>query len=48
MNKWNVWYNSLSQNTRDCLEKQAIWTDRDIVKFSAVTFLVGLTLGLVF
>jgi hypothetical protein len=45
MNKWTQWYDSLSPATKQYLQGQAIWTDRDLAKFSFIAFVVGITVG---
>jgi hypothetical protein len=46
MSKWQEWHNSLTPNTKEYLKQQAIWHDRDLFKFSFITFLLGLVIGL--
>ena len=47
MNKWTQWHDSLPAHTQEYLKHQPVWHDRDIVKFSAIAFIVGLFLGMV-
>jgi hypothetical protein len=47
MTKWETWYNQLPPGTRAYLARQACWHDSDVLTFTTVSFLVGLTLGLV-
>jgi hypothetical protein len=47
MNKWTQWYDSLSPGTKEYLQGQAIWTDRDLVKFACIAFLTGITVGII-
>jgi hypothetical protein len=47
MNKWTQWYDSLSPSTKKYLQGQAIWTDRDLAKFSAIAFVSGIIVGIV-
>jgi hypothetical protein len=47
MNKWTEWYDSLSPATQEYLRGRAIWTDRDLVKFSAIAFVAGIVVGVV-
>ena len=46
MNKFNQWYDSLTPSTKEYLKQQAIWHDRDLFKFSAIAFLLGLAIGI--
>jgi len=46
MNKWTQWYDSLSPSTKEYLRGQAIWTDGDLAKFSAIAFVAGVVVGL--
>jgi hypothetical protein len=46
-NKWENWYNQLPPSTRAYLARQACWHDSDVLTFTTVSFLVGLTLGLI-
>jgi hypothetical protein len=46
MNKWDQWYDSLSANTQAHLSNQPVWHDRDLFKFSAIAFVLGVLLGL--
>jgi len=45
MNKWQGWYDSLPAHTKESLTTQAIWRDIDLLKFSAIAFVVGFALG---
>jgi acid phosphatase class B len=45
MNKFDGWYDSLSPNTKDYLKNQAIWRDKDLFKFSAIAFAIGVIVG---
>ena len=45
MNKWTVWYDSLSPSTKEYLKTQPLWHDIDLFKFSAIAFVVGFILG---
>ena len=47
MNKWAQWYDSLSPSTQEYLKGRAIWTDRDLAKFTFIAFLVGIAVGVV-
>jgi hypothetical protein len=46
-NKWHTWYNQLPPTTRAYLARQACWHDSDVLTFTIVAFLSGITLGLV-
>jgi hypothetical protein len=46
MNKWTVWYDSLSPSTQEYLKGQAVWHDRDIFKFAVIAFVVGIFVGI--
>ena len=48
MTKWQQWYDSLSPSTKEYLEHQAIWTDRDLAKFAAIAFVAGVIIGILF
>ena len=45
MNKWDGWYESLPKHTQESLINKAIWRDIDLLKFSAIAFVVGFALG---
>lgn len=44
-NKWEAWYDSLPQHTKEYLKKQPIWYDRDVAKFVSIALVVGYFLG---
>jgi hypothetical protein len=46
-NKWHTWYDQLPPSTRAYLAQQACWHDSDVLTFTIVAFLSGITLGLV-
>jgi hypothetical protein len=46
MNKWTSWYDSLPEHTKRYLSTQAVWHDRDLFVFGAITFVVGIVVGL--
>lgn len=46
-NKWELWYDSLPQHTKEYLKKQPVWHDRDMFKAFAVGVLVGLIVGVI-
>ena len=45
-NKWEAWYDSLPQHTKDYLNSQPVWHDRDLFKALAIGFAIGLVIGL--
>jgi len=45
MRKWQDWYDSLPENTKAYLDKQAIWSDKDVVLFVGIALVVGFVLG---
>jgi hypothetical protein len=45
MAKFNEWYNNLPEHTKTYLNTQAIWTDKDLVKFALIAFFVGVLIG---
>jgi hypothetical protein len=47
MNKWTVWYDSLTPSTKEYLKGRAIWTDKDLAKFAILSFLLGVIVGMV-
>jgi hypothetical protein len=47
MNKWTAWYDSLTPSTKEYLKGRAIWTDKDLVKFAVIAFLLGIVVGAV-
>ncbi len=46
MGKFQDWYDSLPEHTKQYLDKQPVWHDRDIFKAAVVGFVIGLILGL--
>lgn len=47
-NKWELWYDSLPQHTKEYLKKQAVWHDVDMFKAFAFGAFFGLLIGLLF
>jgi hypothetical protein len=41
MNKWQQWYDSLPEHTKNYLDNQAIWKDSDMAKIAVVAFFLG-------
>jgi len=48
MSKWTAWYDSLPAHTKRYLDKQAVWQDRDLFVFGAITFVIGIFVGKAF
>jgi hypothetical protein len=48
MDKWDKWYNSLPDHTKQYLKNQPLWHDSDLVKAGLVGLIIGLILGLAF
>jgi hypothetical protein len=48
MNKWDVWWDSLSPSTQEYLKSQPLWHDIDLAKAAAVGAFVGFLFGLLF
>jgi hypothetical protein len=47
-NKWEQWWDSLPQHTKDYIKKQPVWHDRDMVKAGLLGLSIGVILGLAF
>jgi hypothetical protein len=47
MNKYEVWWNSLSPQMQEYLKKQPLWYDRDLYKFLAIGTLFGFIVGII-
>ena len=45
MNKWDVWYDSLPEHTKQYLKTQPLWHDIDLVKAFAFGALLGFFIG---
>ena len=45
-NKWETWRNKLSPSTKDYLDKQPIWDDKDLYQAMACSFILGILVGL--
>jgi hypothetical protein len=45
--KWETWYDQLPTHTQQYLARQACWHDSDVLTFTIVAFLSGITLGLI-
>jgi hypothetical protein len=48
MNKFEAWYDSLPQHTKEYLKSQPLWHDIDLAKAFAVGAFVGFLIGLLF
>jgi hypothetical protein len=47
MSKFQAWYDSLPDHTKEYLKKQPVWHDRDMYKALAIGFAIGLVVGLI-
>lgn len=45
MNKWQAWYDSLPKHTQEYLNKQPLWTDKDLALFVSIALCVGFFFG---
>lgn len=45
-NKYQAWWDSLPDSTRQYLKKQPIWHDRDLYRFGAVCAVIAFAIGL--
>lgn len=45
MNKYQKWWGGLSPHTKDYLDSQPLWHERDLYKALAVGLVVGFVLG---
>ena len=46
MNKWTVWYDSLSPSTKEYLKNQPVWHDSDMWRAGLFGAVVGIIIGL--
>jgi len=46
MNKWTVWYDSLSPSTKEYLKNQPLWHDIDMWRAGLFGAVVGIIIGL--
>lgn len=46
MSKWDTWYNSLPEHTKQYLKSQPIWYDRDLYKAFVWGIVFGIIIGL--
>ena len=47
MNKWNVWYDSLPNHTKEYLKSQPIWHDSDMWRAGLFGLVIGLIIGVI-
>lgn len=47
MNKYQAWWDSLTPHTREYLNNQPIWYDRDLYKALGLGITIGLVIGLI-
>jgi hypothetical protein len=45
MNKWNKWYDSLPEHTKQYLKGQPLWHDKDVAFFCSIAMAVGFFFG---
>ena len=45
MNKWDKWYNSLPEHTKQYLKGQPLWHDKDVAFFCSIAMAVGFFFG---
>ena len=48
MSKWQDWYDSLPESTKEYLKKQPVWYDIDLAKAFLIGIIIGLVLGIMF
>jgi len=48
MNKWDSWYDSLPEHTKEYLKSQPIWHDSDMWRAGLFGLVIGLIFGLAF
>jgi len=44
-NKWEAWWDSLPQHTKDYIKQQPVWHDRDMYKALVLGMAIGLVIG---
>jgi hypothetical protein len=47
-NKYQTWWDSLTPQMQTYLSAQPIWHDHDLYKATAIGFVVGVVIGLLF
>lgn len=48
MSKWQNWYDSLPNHTKEYMKAQPLWHDRDMIVGIITGSLIGLLIGLIF
>lgn len=48
MNKFQNWYDSLPEHTKQYINAQPVWHDRDMLKALLLGTAIGLVIGLLF
>ena len=48
MNKWNQWYESLPEHTKQYLKGQPLWHDTDLAIAVSIGIAFGFVLGYIF
>ena len=47
MNKWDAWYDSLPEHTKQYLKAQPIWHDSDMWRAGIFGLVIGFILGVI-
>jgi hypothetical protein len=47
MSKFQAWYDSLPEHTKQYLKSQPLWHDADMLKAGLLGFTIGLIIGLI-
>jgi hypothetical protein len=47
-NKWDKWWDSLPEHTKQYIKNQPVWHDRDMYKAGILGFAIGLVVGVMF
>jgi ElaB/YqjD/DUF883 family membrane-anchored ribosome-binding protein len=47
-NKWELWWDSLPEHTKQYIKNQPVWHDRDMLKALVLGAAIGLVIGLLF
>ena len=48
MSKWEIWWESLPEHTKEYLKRQPVWHDSDMWKAGIIGFVIGILFGLLF
>lgn len=48
MNKWQIWYDSLDEHTKQYLKNQPLWHDNDMWKAGIIGLFIGIVIGIIF